>query len=670
MTVVCEQISDTVLTVEGLRTTLDNLGIPEVLTKTTHTAGNGQRPPPGADWQDHFGINALVARVQQAPYGSRNRTLFGAAKDAARQGDLGERIYEKLAAAARRMKEPLDDDEIELAINQGRAAGEAASEGGAPDYEEQLFDGDPIPLIHRHPVPPFPVECLPDPMADMVTGLAETTQTDPAMAGTSALSVLSACCGGHAVIEIRSGWREPLNEYFATIADPAERKSAVQSAMTRPLLTAEQRLAAHGAIERMQAQVRRTVAEQAAEVSRRTAARSAGGDNADADMEAALAAAQFADSIEVPPVPRLIADDITPEAAASLLAEQGGRLAIISAEGGIFDIIGGRYNANVPNMDLWLKGHSGDPLRVDRKGRSPEHIPAPALTLGLMFQPSVLNTIAANPQFRGRGLLARFLYSRPPSKVGRRVPDPDLMDQAVVTAYEAHVGALAAGMAEWNSDPAVLVLTDEARQEMVNLLAEVEPMLVGDGELSTLRDWGGKYAGAVGRIAGMLHLGKHGAEQGPLTPVERATVLDAKKFGEYFRACAINAFAEMRSDPNTDDAVYLMERIVSLGSRDMSERDLFTLCSRSRFKKVRDIEPALKRLEDHDLIAWLPTPKPTGGRPASRRFMVHPLAAEAAKPTEEPFCRFCGFCGTTPKPLHESPPPPGRLTTWHQPTKS
>lgn len=503
-----------------------------------------------------------------------------------------------------------------------------------PEVGEHLFDGDPIPLIVRRPVPPFPVECLPVPMADMATGLAEATQTDPAMAGTSAMSVLSACCGGHAVIEIRSGWQEPLNEYFATIADPAERKSAVQAAMTRPLLAAEQRLAAHGAIERMQAQVRRTVAEQAAEASRRTAARSAESENADADMEAALAAAQFAESIEVPPVPRLIADDITAEAAASLLAEQGGRLAIISAEGGIFDIIGGRYNANVPNLDLWLKGHSGDPLRVDRKGRAPEHIPAPALTLGLMFQLSVLNTIAANPQFRGRGLLARFLYSRPPSKLGHRDPDPAPMDQAVVSAYEAHVGALAAGLAEWNGDPAVLVLTDEARQEMVNLLTQVEPTLVGDGELSTLRDWGGKYAGAVARIAGMLHLGKHGAERGPRAAVERATVLDAKQFGEYFKACAVNAFAEMRSDPDIDDAVYLMERIVALGNRDMSERDLFTLCSRSRFKKVRDMEPALKRLEDHSFIAWLPTPKPTGGRPASRRFMVHPLAAKAAQHTQ------------------------------------
>ncbi|MCB0931251.1 MAG: DUF3987 domain-containing protein [Mycobacterium sp.] len=498
-------------------------------------------------------------------------------------------------------------------------------------FSEHLFDGAPIPLIQRCPVPPFPVESLPEPIAAMVTGLAETTQTDPAMASTSALSVLAACCGGHVVIELRAGWREPLNAYFATIASPAERKSAVQSAMTRPLLTVEQRLVDAGAFERMQAEVRRTVAQQAAENSRRTAARSAGGDNAHADLEAALAAAQFADSIAIPPVPRLIADDITPEAAASLLAEQGGRLAIISAEGGIFDIIGGRYSANVPNLDLWLKGHSGDPLRVDRKGRSPEHIPTPALSLGLMIQPSVLSTIAANAQFRGRGLLARFLYSQPPSKVGRRDPDPTPIDPTVVRAYDTHVSALAAGLAEWNGDPAVLVLTDEARLEMVNLLREVEPMLVGDGELSMLRDWGGKYAGAVARLAGMLHVGKHGPTHGPRTSVEQATVMEAKAIGEYFRACAINAFAEIRSDPGIDDAVYLLERILASTSTDMSERDLFTLCSRSRFRKVGDLEPVLSRLQDHNFIAWLPTPKPTGGRPASRRFVVHPLAAKVAQ---------------------------------------
>lgn len=59
-------------------------------------------------------------------------------------------------------------------------------------------------------------------------------------------------------------------------------------------------------------------------------------------------------------------------------------------------------------------------LRVDRKGRPPEYIPRPALTLGLCVQPEVLRDIAALPGFRGRGLLARILYSVPADLVGRR----------------------------------------------------------------------------------------------------------------------------------------------------------------------------------------------------------------------------------------------------------
>src|ERR1019366_1796657 len=44
----------------------------------------------------------------------------------------------------------------------------------------------------------------------------------------------------------------------------------------------------------------------------------------------------------VPAMPRLYADDCTPERLASLMAEQGGRMAVFSDEGGIFDILAGR----------------------------------------------------------------------------------------------------------------------------------------------------------------------------------------------------------------------------------------------------------------------------------------------------------------------------------------
>jgi hypothetical protein len=39
----------------------------------------------------------------------------------------------------------------------------------------------------------------------------------------------------------------------------------------------------------------------------------------------------------------------------------------------------------------------------------------PCLTIGLTVQPEILQGLAGRPGFRGRGLLARFLYSLPAS---------------------------------------------------------------------------------------------------------------------------------------------------------------------------------------------------------------------------------------------------------------
>ena len=81
--------------------------------------------------------------------------------------------------------------------------------------EPDLFDDEPIPLTQTVPIPPFPVESLPEPVADMVHAVAEATQTDPAMPATSALSALSACTGG------RARDRDPVR--LARTAEPLHR---------------------------------------------------------------------------------------------------------------------------------------------------------------------------------------------------------------------------------------------------------------------------------------------------------------------------------------------------------------------------------------------------------------------------------------------------------------
>lgn len=502
-----------------------------------------------------------------------------------------------------------------------------------PEPDTGWPDEDPIPLVQSAPIPAFPMDALPEPVAEMVRAVSEATQTDPAMPATSALSALSACTGGHAEIEVRPGWREPLNLYTATIARPGERKSAVQHTMVHPILDVEAELAHQGMGARMEAETRKQVAVKDAELQRNIAAK-AESDSRDKAMADAIGAAMFAESITIPAIPRIVADDVTPEAAASLLADQGGRLAIISAEGGIFDIIAGRYSRAVPNMDLWLKAHSGDPLKVDRKGRPPEYIPRPALTLGLMIQPAVLSAIAANREFRGRGFLARILYSFPTSKVGHRKIAPPPVHNSIRDRYQKTVSDLASGMAEWLGDPAALVLTDTAQQAVQMIEEAVEPTLAGDGELAFLADWGAKYVGAIARIAGILHLAEHGADSGPRTPVAAQTILAASRIGAYFKACAINAFAEMGTDSITADAAYLLDRIRRIDQPEVSERDLH-VATKSRFKKKADLLPALERLVEHGYLLPIAA-APTGerGRPGSRRYRVHEYATERTKTTK------------------------------------
>jgi hypothetical protein len=131
-----------------------------------------------------------------------------------------------------------------------------------------------------------------------------------------------------------------------------------------------------------------------------------------------------------------------------MLAEQGGRLAVLSAEGGIFSILAGRYSG-APNMDIFLKGHAGDMARVDRQSRDAAYIDRPALTLGLAVQPEVLRAIAAMPGFRGLGLLARILYSVPENTVGWRKPETaEPIPDQVAEAYHTNLTALVLSLAD------------------------------------------------------------------------------------------------------------------------------------------------------------------------------------------------------------------------------
>jgi hypothetical protein len=514
--------------------------------------------------------------------------------------------------------------------------------GETPEQAAERMLPEPEPLPVRPTAPAFPIDALPGWCAAYVEALATTTQTPPDLAGACVLGVLAACAGGRAVVEARPGWREPVNLYLLPVLDSASRKSAVVAATTAPVYEVERHLAAQAQPQRAEALAWRDIADRAAQEARRKAAK-ADSDPQRAKLTAdAVSAAATAEAITVPATPRLLADDATPEAVGTLLAEQDGRLAIISAEGGLFDLMAGRYSRGIPNLDVWLKGHAGDTLRVDRKGRPPEYVARPALTLLLTVQPAVLAAIARHGAFTGRGLLARFLYSLPPDNVGYRDSDPPPIPAAVDTAYREHVHQLAERMLDW-TDPAVLMLNADARALLLDIDRRHEPRLRrDDGDLAApgLREWAGKRLGATLRLAGLLHLAADD-ENALFTPISAQTLAAANRLADYFTEHARAAFGLLGDTTGIDNARYLLDHLHRHHVEQFTLRQLLTNLPRSRFATAEDVSTAVAVLEEHHHVLALPPPPRTGpGRAPSPAYQLNPRQptppAQSAQPAQPP----------------------------------
>jgi len=499
----------------------------------------------------------------------------------------------------------------------------------------------PIPFGVAGDIPAFPVEVLPGWLGEYVAAVATATQTPPDLAGMLALAVLATVTAGAVEVEPRPGWREPLCLFVAVGMDAGTRKSSVFTALTRPVAEFERQQAATALLGITETAVLRRIADQAAATAEAAAGKAPANQQEEARAEAIARAAEAANLV-VPPLPRWLVDDATPEAVAGLLATYG-RIALLSPEGDVFDQMAGRYNQSAgPNLGVYLKGHAGDLLKVDRRGRPPEYVERPCLTIGLAVQPEVLRGLASRPGFGGRGLLARFLYSLPESLVGRRQAGAPPVPAAVADRYSLELHALAASLTGPAGDdgPAVMTLDPKAGELLLGFERDLEPRLAaGSGDLAHLAGWAAKLAGATCRLAALLHLASH-LRDGWARPISADTLAGAIRLADYLIDHALAVFDLMGADPRVDDARWLLDWIRRTGQAQFTRRDAHRAAPRGRFLKATDLDPALALLEEH---GWLrrvdaDSPGPKGGRPPSPRFLVNPLhpSTEPTELTEPP----------------------------------
>ena len=388
-----------------------------------------------------------------------------------------------------------------LAPNQA-GGGHVSQEGSGP-----VRPAPPLPLRAGHR-PAFPLHHLPPRHQAVVGALALATQTPPALAALIALAVIALACAKRFVVALRGAWREPVNLYALIVLAPGNRKSAVVSFLTAILDDYERDWNRAHAPAITASQNRHRVLEQKLSRAQSEAAHATGVDYPLKLAEADALAQELAELKVTPPL-RLRIDDATPEAIASRLAEQGGLFGVISAEGGLFGNAS-RYSGGEPNTEILLKAHSGDDTRVDRVGRPPEVIHAPALTIAIAAQLEVLRELGGSKSgFTGRGLPQRFAYAQPESTVGYRSitapPVPPPIRAGWETLVRAQLDLPIQTNAQGETIPFVVALSPDAQAVFDAFETRLEPELGEFGALASIAEWASKLAGLVGRLAGLFH---------------------------------------------------------------------------------------------------------------------------------------------------------------------
>ena len=474
----------------------------------------------------------------------------------------------------------------------------------------------PIPF-DEYKLPEFPIDALPLPIADYAVALAEHTQTPVDMAGTCGLAVVALATQSKYAVEAKPGWNEPMNLFQLCIMPPSERKSAVENGMLMPVNGYEAEYNSRHAAEFEMSQVRKRMLE------RRQKALEEQVSKGKAEMsELERVVKDLSEFREKKPL-KLYADDITTEKLVSLMGESGGWAAVISTEGGIFDTLAGIYTPRV-NIDVLLKGFSGDPIRVDRIGRTSECIMNPALTMFLMVQPSVLSGLMQNKTFRGRGLTARFLYSMPTSFVGRRRYRTEPIPEEVYRRYEARIRNML--QEEYPKEPERITLSEEADKMIEAFAEELEPRL--KDEYADIADWAGKLIGNTHRIAGLLcrasvdRFEEFFEEREPLV-ISAENMGNAIRLARYFLEHAKAAYSLMGADDTAKQCQYVLAAVKDNGLMGFKRRDIMRLCR--SFKKAEELQPVLDHLIDYGYIA--PDGKTVWsgkGRPPAQMYLVNP----------------------------------------------
>lgn len=390
---------------------------------------------------------------------------------------------------------------------------------------------EPLPLTRElDPATPFPVQALGAIGTAVVEQMHAVIQAPPALIGQSVLAAMNQVAQPFANVII-DGRVSPLSEFFLTLGESGERKSAVDAWALTQVRERQRALMARYRSER-------DAHEQAALIYEAHTKRVL----ADKKLSNEARQARLAEVPRpvAPVMPLFIVSEPSTEAIQRQLIMGQPSIGLVNDEGGQF--LGGfamsaekRLGTLTTLSRLWDRGEF-DRVRV---GDGAGSYYGRRLTLHLMVQPAVASSLLADPLAREQGFLARCLISYPRSTAGqRRYAEQDLGQTQGYRRYAERVGDLLEQpwplTAENELDPPSIGLSASAKAAWVAFYNDIERSLGPEGRLATVRSLASKAPEHVARLAGTFAV-FDGDAQIDDSHIERAALLMQHYLAEALR---------------------------------------------------------------------------------------------------------------------------------------
>lgn len=458
--------------------------------------------------------------------------------------------------------------------------------------EAQTVLGLPeCPTLSAAPMAPhFDPAWLPDPLRAMCEALAANLSVPVDLPACIGLGVASACGCGKIRLNIREDWTEPGQLYMLIVMNSGSAKTPTFKKMTDVLFQTQveenQRRAVQ--IKQDEAEVEVLKAEKAEAIKKRSTAKA---------RELAKKIANFP---ALYPMRRFIKSNVTPEAYPEIMLENNGATAILDDEGDLFELLAGRYQ-DAPTLDPFLNGYNGSPLESHRRGRPSVVVPKANLSVLILAQPFVVDSVFANSRMVGKGLVPRFLIARlEPLREYR--PEPPIPAK-VKADYEA---ALCRMMGVGTH---CFTLSAEALRLFMDFRDEWREKQFDEWEVLLQYGFTGKMQANLARLACALKLWSGvNNDEIPAQLMRNAIAINRYFIGHTLHMLGPTAKLSER-------ARLVLEYLCRAGKRIVSERDVKQAMTKKKgFRNAVIVEQAIAELVENGFVKRYSNS--TGGRPS------------------------------------------------------